>query len=63
MIAYDRTTRSVVAICTACGARDVFNDQREADAWAVRHVDRAHPAPTRQHVNALSAAATRARRR
>lgn len=43
MIWFDRTQRSVVAGCRSCGARDVFNHQAEADAWARAHVDRAHP--------------------
>lgn len=43
MIWFDRTTRSVVVGCRACGARDVALDQRMADSWAAEHLDRAHP--------------------
>lgn len=44
MMWFDRTQRSVVAGCRSCGAREVLNDQREADAWARSHIERAHPA-------------------
>lgn len=65
MIRFDRTQRSVVTVCKACGARDVLNDQREADAWATSHIERAHPVADRsQLVDSITAsqAATRKRR-
>lgn len=44
MIRFDRTQRSVVALC-ACGAREVCYDQAEADRWVAAHIERAHPVP------------------
>lgn len=42
MIRFDRATRSVVVMCTSCGARDVFLRMSNADQWAIDHVYRAH---------------------
>lgn len=43
MIRYDKTQRSVLAIC-ACGWRSLAGDQLEAEHIAMLHVHRAHAA-------------------
>lgn len=63
MIKFDRTQRSVVAICTPCGTRRLFNDQTEADKWALSHVYVAHPEPSSAHMQAITAGRVRAHRR
>ncbi|MFT4299325.1 MAG: hypothetical protein QM597_06805 [Aeromicrobium sp.] len=62
MIWYDRTAHSVVAGCRPCGARRLFNDQSEADAWAMAHIYRAHPEPSPEHMRAITAARVRRHR-
>lgn len=60
MIAFDRSPRSVVAVCS-CGARDVFTSQSVADGWAVAHVLTAHADAGDQadRTRALTAASSR----
>lgn len=55
MIRFDRTPRSVVAVCTACGARDVFTAPGPAESWAAIHLERAHPDPSRERERQLNA--------
>lgn len=62
MIRFDRTSRSVVAVCTVCGARDVFTAQGPADAWALDHLGRIHPDRTPARDRSLSAARSRRHR-
>lgn len=59
MIRFDRSARSVVAVCTSCGAREVFlaGDGAAADSWALAHLARAHDPAT------SAAALTAARQR
>lgn len=38
MITFDRSARSVVAVCAECGTRDIFATVTAADRWAVDHV-------------------------
>lgn len=63
MMWFDRTQRSVVAGCRQCGSREVFTGQAAADAWAMDHVYRAHPAPTLEHERAITASRVRRHRR
>lgn len=62
MIRFDRTQRSIVAVC-GCGARGVFLDQAEADRWALAHVYKAHPEPSHEHMKAITAGRVRRHRR
>lgn len=66
MIRFDRTQRSVVAVCV-CGARSVCFDQAEADRWVALHVERAHPVPVEllemERRRAITAARVRRHRR
>lgn len=59
---FDRTDRSVVVGCRQCGTRRLFNDRREADAWALEHVQRAHPGPSPEHMRAITASRVRRHR-
>lgn len=61
MIRFDRTQRSIVAVC-GCGARDVFTNQAAADAWALAHIYTAHPEPTAEHMRAITAGRVRRHR-
>lgn len=63
MIEYDRTTRSVVAVCSRCGAREVTTTQAAADTWTVEHLLVAHPAVDDDHRRAIRASQKRATRR
>ena len=65
MIAFDRSERSVVAVCQApgCGARDVFTSQAVADSWALHHLAYAHPENTPDRERAITAARVREYRR
>lgn len=63
MIWFDRTQRSIVAGCAQCGAREVCLDQPQADRWALDHVYRAHPAPSHEHMQAITAGRVRRYRR
>lgn len=62
MIRFDRTTRSVVAVCS-CGARDVFTAPGPAESWAQIHMERAHPDPSRERQRQLTAERERRRYR
>lgn len=70
MIRFDRSARSVVAVCR-CGTRAVFvaGDGAAIDAWVAAHLVRAHPeragdlAHDKAHDNALTAARNRRRYR
>jgi hypothetical protein len=59
MITFDRTGRSVVAVCS-CGARDVFTATGPAESWARHHMALAHPDPAKERERQLTA--DRARR-
>ena len=67
MIRIDRSSRSVVALCS-CGAREVFtNNPAAADRWAIDHVYAAHPRTSDDLANAdrdraIAASAVRRRR-
>lgn len=63
MIDYDRTTRSVVAVCSRCGVRDVFTSQAAADVWTVDHLLTVHPTVDDEHRRAIRASQKRATRR
>lgn len=63
MIWFDRTQRSVVVGCYQCGRREVFASRGAADAWATDHVYRAHPEPTHEHHQAITAGRVRNHRR
>lgn len=62
MMFFDRTQRSVVAGCHQCGCREVFGSMAAADAWAMDHVNRAHPGPSIEHQRALTASRKRRER-
>lgn len=62
MIHFDRTPRSVVAVCS-CGARDVFTCTAAAESWARIHIERAHPDPSRDRERQLTAERERRRYR
>lgn len=63
MFRFDQTQRSVVVICTRCGARDVFTDRSVAESWAAVHLRDAHPDPSRERMAALTASRVRQHRR
>lgn len=62
MIRFDRTQRSIVAIC-ACGRRELFTNQASADRWAAEHVNTAHADRTLEHDRAVTASRQRRHRR
>lgn len=62
MIWFDRTQRSVVVGCRQCGRREVTTSQAAADAWALDHVNRAHPGPSPEHERAITASRVRRHR-
>lgn len=62
MITFDRTSRSVVWRCTQCGTGDVCASMVSADAEAMRHVQRAHPEPSHEHMQAITASRKRRER-
>jgi hypothetical protein len=41
---YERTQRTVLAICGRCGAREVCHDNTDATGWAANHEDRCREA-------------------
>lgn len=62
MIRFERTQRTVLGMCV-CGARDIFTHQAAADAWALEHIYRAHPEPSHEHHQAITAGRVRRHRR
>lgn len=62
MITFDRSDRSVVAVCDECGARDVFASPAAADRWAADHAGSACAAPSGARTRFLTAARVRKHR-
>ena len=63
MFRFDRTSRSIVVICTQCGTRDIATTQSAADRWALDHVNRAHPGPSWAEERRITANAAARQRR
>lgn len=60
---YERTQRTVLAICETCGRRELAADVDEASRWARAHEDRCNPTPTEDRAALLHAARSRSYRR
>ena len=60
---FDRSDRTVVVGCHACGSRELCGSQGAADNWAVDHVLRFHPVDDLERRRAVWASQKRDERR
>lgn len=62
-IELDRSSRSVVAICGACGAREVTTTETAADRWTLDHANVCAVLTEADHRRVIQASQKRATRR